>query len=874
MATTTPASTSTGLLHPKQLYSFVLQEEVPAPPTIWDIWSYEEDELLFKVMSSDHASKGELTRSYLQAQKSNPLLFNIPAETLKTSNILLERLDDLRTNPAHALRRRLLAKNMQIDPQGPAAEEEENSLPSPEIVDRSKQLTIFVYDSPAEVSEYNPSNPPRRPVVTNIDPVIAQSRYIHARVAGTRPPVTVNLSPDAMCVICDAHGDSYHHVDSTTLSHFLMFCRHPTLQDDIRLLEKQKVEVEESVNSAHSEIVAALNRSREAKLRELQQWHTNSSGMLLDRSQRALEMEVLQIHRRHEQVLRLGLDQLKQQFKEREEEIHNYFNNELKTSRAKLHRVSAAEQMTINHEIAKQKRIVEAMFTPTEVLPRLITTGIFLDSPAFLNLCMQYFAEHITDPGLVFHPLLNECKLFTTDHVREALSSVKLDDLFKLRTHFHLPPRRAAAEKRRAGPSQPPQSARGATDVRQSDPKQVHSARKAGPLSPHVADFVQTGLAAVAEEGDDIQTLQPAISPIPSRPGSRGGAAGARGRKRANSIAVAELPPPTRPAHPSASHAPSLVVPVNEVRREIQIRRVSIAEKYSGWSLNRLNRELLRKNVPFREILEELITQRKRRLEQVDLGAGGEDFDQDETILFTASRDKPYVAISGGGLIAEPVAHSRYVPVFSTLISYSSNWAKVFFEMDVRSLSTKTAAGTSLCVGFFDRDAIPTDPAPTMEAPMSYGILVQNTGHIYHRDLCSFGDFEFVRNDTISVFLEPAARCIHFFRNGEPLVFGPLAEVETNTLEGKLSTPEPGDHVVVAVGVGPVKEDEWTEHLHTDVQLYDTLGPFKLTPGVLFYQLKSAPSTKVRLRFKPRFKYQPEVAFPKATADASESDAG
>lgn len=621
---------------------------------------------------------------------------------------------------------------------------------------------------------------------------------------------------------CETHR-SHPHLCPDGFARFLLFCRHPTVISEQRLISSAISLAETYATEITNEFNMLIDIRREERLNCLKSWKVYAEKRLCDEVTASFIEAVKEVQLKYEELLKNGAKQIDSVYVDHQVDALQYYDALETEYRDHLQAFFALTQETAgtSRRLADLKMLEEMIFKPIAQLPQLLIMAISLESDTFIDAVTVLIARHIVSPEIYTSPALTSCKLVSEDIYREILRRVSTKDLGLLFMHIRaygciLMKDCANKELINLGFSAAIRQSRApfTGDEESTEQSGLDGDKYNLVLQDKQGVTLQINLltgenqelkeqlfplidsSSVHIDDETLKDLEHVVIPSVQEFSSfhqLNTTNNPNNELSETSATIYSAPNPfSHPSEEAQEHpcdhprdacgtkqCPKRtrveIVPFEYLIEEMRSRRAAMREMYKQWSEDAIKMALTSGTEPFQDLLTEVLESRKLVKQYQIL---------DGTVCMLKHMDLYDLDVSGLHIELKTPRHYVTIKCNKYILS-SSKFAKVYFESILKNLPS----ATNLALGVMYEEQL----FHGCDSPAINGAFITTDGFIFERGQRRFSGLFLGSNDVVGAIVDMATETIRFYKNGqsvlEPLSLNPRSSkylsYESNSTQGK-----------------------------------------------------------------------------------------
>lgn len=582
--------------------------------------------------------------------------------------------------------------------------------------------------------------------------------------------ITLNDTLHEPVCLCRGHISNLTHFDPDNFARFLLFCRHPTVIVEQKLLHASVAQAESYLDEAISDFASMVSVRRTNRITSLAKWLELSKTRLCDEILLDFSEHVKDIRRHYEQMLRDAAQQLSLRYQQYQVETLDYYERLTAAYRSKITDLFNIGKTSAgaDQRVKDLSFLEQTIFYPINKAPELLILAEALQASRFCDAACEVIARNIMDPRIFNCDLLARCRLvrkITYFNILKRISDAGMSGLctqlctyggfsqnacenpevsgIDRETNFLTATNSFDVKKAEAG--------RIFTDELESmvqiDPttKQLQVVGSDEPYNGLTLDLSALDNDVRATKPIPISGLAPNVVDVTSNTPESNGPV---------SHNEAALEAARRAAR-------VFIIPEELIRAEEEVRRANCLEIYRRWSTDAIRQAIRKGGHPFTDILVTLLDKRENSSATPRY---------DTTVhIKTCTTDNsgvPLYKLDTTALSATITALRRYVSLQTNRsVSSASMEERIYYECYLRNIE-----GANCTVGF----AYDIPIFSCIDTPSINGVFVSSDGYLFERGRRHYTGILLSSKDVIGCGVDIAREEVKFYRNGHPLL-GPVS---------------------------------------------------------------------------------------------------
>lgn len=602
---------------------------------------------------------------------------------------------------------------------------------------------------------------------------------------------------------CDVH-QSFHHLYPDGFGRFLLFCRHPTVISEQRLISSAISLAETYVAEVTNEFGMMIDMRREERLNSLKSWKEYAEKRLCDEVTASFTEAIKEIQLKYEDLLKSGARQINKIYMDHQVDALQYYDTLETEYKDHLQAFFALTQETAgtSRRLADLKTVEEMIFKPIDQLPQLLIMAISLESDTFTDAVTVLIARHIVSPEIYTSPALVNCKLVTGEIYREILRRVSTKDLGLLFMHIRacgcvlikdcankelINLGFSAAVKQSRAPFAEDEESMGPSEFSKDNYDLILQDKQGVTLHINLLTgenkelkeqlFPLIDSSSVHIDDETLKDLEhvliPSIQELSSfhqlnttnRPNHEPSETSATIYSMPNLLPhlseetqeqSCDHPRGTSGTRQRPNHTRVEIIPFEYLIEEMRSRRAAMREMYKQWSEDAIKMAITSGTEPFQDLLTEILESRKLVKQYQVL---------DGTVCMLKHMDLYDLDVSGLHIELKTPRHYVTIKCNKYILS-SSKFAKVYFEFCLKNLPS----ATNLALGVLYEEQF----FYGCDSPAINGAFITTDGFIFECGQRRFSGLFLGTNDVVGAIVDMATETIRFYKNGQSIL-GPIA---------------------------------------------------------------------------------------------------
>lgn len=622
---------------------------------------------------------------------------------------------------------------------------------------------------------------------------------------------------------CTTH-QSCHHLYPDGFARFLLFCRHPTVISEQRLISSAISLAETYITEVTNEFGVLIDMRRDERLSSLKSWKEYAEKRLCDEVTASFMEEIKDTQLKYENLLRNGAKQITNIYTDCQVDALQYYDVLETEYKDHLQAFFALTQENAgtSRRLADLKMIEEMIFKPINQLPQLLVMAIALESETFIDAVAVLIARHIVTPEIYTSPALVNCKLVTGEIYRDILRRVSTKDLGLLFMHLRtygcvlikdcankelINLGFSAAIKQSLAPIAGDEESieqsgldKDAYDLVLQDKQGVtlHINLLTGEnkeLKEQLFPLIDSSSVYIDDE--TLKDLEHVIIPSVQELSSfhqLNTTANPNNEPSETSATIYSMPnllphlseDTQERSHDHSRDTPGIqrrpnhkrveIMPFEYLVEEMRSRRAAMREMYKQWSEDAIKLALTSGTEPFQDLLTEILESRKLVKQYQVL---------DGTVCMLKHMDLYDLDVSGLHIELKTPRHYITIKCNKYILS-SSKFAKVYFEFCLKNIPSTT----NLALGVMYEEQL----FRGCDSPAINGAFITTDGFIFERGQRRFSGLFLASNDIVGAIVDMGSETIRFYKNGQPIIGAISLNPHTNKFLSHDTDKEASSH--------------------------------------------------------------------------------